>query len=128
MIMNLGKLWITNVVTGDTFGYLTDPARTQSYAVAGAIRIYAAGRRRAIGSAGVSGTWSLTLVELVLTDVAQLKTWLDNGITVLVRDHRGQSFYGTFFQVDVAERIGAGATAIYTAAIAFQAVDVVEGV
>lgn len=126
--VTLTQLWLFDVVSQDSINCYTDPSRSQSFATAGAIRTYAAGRQRAVGTIGMAGQWSYTLVELTLTTLTKLKTWLSGGITVLARDHRGQSFYATFFQVDVDEKIGQGASAVYTAKITFNLVDVVEGV
>lgn len=131
MLIQLTKMWITSVVTGDTFGWYTDPARDQGYAVRGEIRTYAGGRQRAVGSIGTAGVWSFTLMELTLTDVDQLREWLSSGVTVYARDHRGQSMYGTFFALDVAENqavLYTDPTNTYRGSVTLQQVHVVEGV
>lgn len=131
MIVQLTRLWMTSVVTGESFGWYTDPNREQTYSVKGEIRTYAGGRQRAVGSVGQSGSWRFTLKELALTDIAQLREWMDAGVTIFARDHRGQSMYGTFFEVGVGENPAVTYNSplnLYTAGITLQAVDVVEGV
>jgi hypothetical protein len=126
--IQLTRMFLTNVVTIETLSAQTDPARSQTYSVAGAVRTYAGGRQRAVGSIGLSGSWKFVLVELTLTQVNVMRAWMAAGVTVLARDHRGQSMYGTFFQVDVGENMGLGTTATYTASIELESVSVVEGV
>jgi hypothetical protein len=128
VIVNLTRMWLVNVVTVETLSAQTDPTRSQSYSVDGAVRTYAGGRQRAVGSVGLHGSWKFTLVELVLSQIDTLQAWMDAGITVLARDHRGQSMYGTFFQIDVGENMGTGLLSTYTAALELQTVSVVEGV
>lgn len=124
----LTKMWLVNAVTAETVSAQTDQDRSQTYSVSGAVRTYANGRQRAVGSVGLAGSWKFTLVEMTLTQVDVLTAWMDAGVTVLARDHRGQSMYGTFFAVNVGENMGQGLAATYTAAIELQAVTVVEGV
>jgi hypothetical protein len=131
MILQLTKLWLTSVLSGESHGWYTDPERDQSYSTKGEIRTYAGGRQRAIGSVGVAGSWKFTLVEMSLADTVILRTWLDAGVTVFARDHRGQSMYGTFFGVDLSEIRAMTYNSpqnLYRASITLQAVDVVEGV
>jgi hypothetical protein len=128
MIVTLTQFWLFSVVTQDSLAAYTDQDRGQSFSVAGAIRTYAGGRQRAVGTIGMAGQWAYTLVELNQTKVELLKSWLKSGVTVLARDHRGQAFYATFFTVDVTEKVGQGSTSDYEAKITFQLVDVVEGV
>lgn len=131
MIIQLTRMFLTSVVSGETHGWYTDPDREQSYSVKGEIRTYAGGRQRAVGSIGASGSWTFTLVELSLADTVVLRTWMESGVTVFARDHRGQSMYGTFFQVDVGETpvtTYSSPNNLFTAAMTVQAVDVVEGV
>lgn len=131
MIIQLTRLFLTSVVSGETYGWYTDRSRDQTYSVKGEIRTYAGGRQRAVGSIGASGSWAFTLVDLSLADTVVLRTWMESGVTVFARDHRGQSMYGTFFQVDIGEMPVAtwnSPNNLFTAAITVQAVDVVEGV
>lgn len=126
--VQLTRTWITNVVTREMLGLFTAPDRPQSYTAAGEVRVYGGGRMRGITKAGMSHTWKFELQEMTLAQVATLTGWVDDGVTVLVRDHRGQSMYGTFFQVDVTEQPAQTPTgAYYAAAITLQSVTVVEG-
>jgi hypothetical protein len=126
--IQLTKMFLTNVVSIETLAAQTDPARSQTYSVAGDVRTYAGGRQRGVGSVGLSGSWKFVLVELTLTQIGVMRAWMTAGVTVLARDHRGQSMYGTFFQVDVGENMGMGTAATYTASIELKSVSVVEGV
>lgn len=126
--IQLTKMFLTNVVSIETLAAQTDPARSQTYSVAGDVRTYAGGRQRGVGSVGLSGSWKFVLVELTLAQIGVMRAWMTAGVTVLARDHRGQSMYGTFFQVDVGENMGMGTSSTYTASIELKSVSVVEGV
>ena len=127
--VQLTKMWLTNTVTTEMLGAQTAPDRVTSYSAGGEDRVYGGARVRAVRQAGVRGQWSFVLQELTQTQVNLLLTWLDNGNTILARDHRGQYMYGTFFDLTVGENMAQTPTgATYTAAIALRRVDVVEGV
>lgn len=129
MIVQLTKMWLTHVVTQESLGSQTAPSRSWSAAVKGEVRTYAGGRQRAVGSVGRSNSWKFTLVELTQAQAELLEAWMDQGVTVFARDHRGQSMYGTFFGIDRAENMAQlYPNATYTATIELQRVDVVEGV
>jgi hypothetical protein len=131
ILVQLTRLWITSVVSQQTFGWYTGTERTQSYTVQGDIRPYAGGRQRAVGSAGVAGSWTFELMELTLADTVVLRTWLGSGVTVFARDHRGQSMYGTFFELEITENPATTYDSpqnTYRASITLRSVDVVEGV
>lgn len=128
MMVALTKVWVTNVTTGDMVGAQSDPTRTWKSTVDGSVRKYAGGRMRAVGSLGHAIAWTLTLVELTQAQCEQLETWMAQGVTVFVRDARGQSMYGTFFELDRTENFGVYPTATYTATMEIDRVDVVEGV
>jgi hypothetical protein len=123
------KMWLTSVVSQESIGAWTDEDRESTYGVAGEIRTYAGGRQRAVGSVGASGQWKRTLVELTAADVALLRTWMENGVTVFARDHLGQAMYATFFDVGVKEnKSQTWQAATFRADITLQRVDVSEGV
>lgn len=124
MIVVYDRMWLTNVVSQEHLGARTEPNRERTDSVRGEIRTYAGGRQRAVGSVGASSGWRFTLVQLGLTEVNVLRTWMESGVTVFAKDHRGQSMYGTFFEVLSAET----GYLLYSAAITLQHVDVVEGV
>jgi hypothetical protein len=129
MIVQLTKLWLTNTVNAVHLAAQTDPTRTWTASVKGEVRTYAGGRQRAVGSIGRANVWKFTLVELTQSQCETLEDWMNQGVTVLARDHRGQSMYGTFFGVERAENMSQlYPYATYTAAIELQRVDVVEGV
>jgi hypothetical protein len=129
VIVQLTRMWITNVVTEEHVSAQTDPTRSWSASVRGEVRSYAGGRQRAVGSIGKSNVWKFVLEELSLATCELLETWMNQGITVLARDHRGQFMYGTFFAVERSENMAQTYEfATYTAAIELQRVDVVEGV
>lgn len=130
-IVQLTKLFLTSVVSQETHGWYTDPARDQTYSVRADIRTYAGGRQRAVGSIGASGSWRFTLVELTLADTQILRDWMEFGVTLFVRDHRGQAMYGTFFEIQISEyraTLYTDPTNLYTAGITLRQVDVTEGV
>ncbi len=129
MIVQLTKMWLTNVVSMESVGAQTAPDREQTHSVQGEIRTYAGGRQRAVGSIGAAGTWKFTLVELTLAQVSLLRAWMESGVTVFTRDHRAQSMYGTFFELSIHENAAQTyAFATYSADITLQRVDVTEGV
>jgi hypothetical protein len=128
VIVILSKIWLVNVTTLEILGAQSDPARSWTGSVEGAVRKYAGGRQRAVGSLGLSNVWKFTLVELTQTQCELLETWMAQGVTVLARDARGQSMYGTFFAVNRGENFGVYPYATYTAGIELNRVDVVEGV
>lgn len=69
----------------------------------GEVRQYASGRLRTVLHDGDTGSQKFTFLTDDLTVVNQLKAW--KGQTVLLRDHRGRSSYGTCLTVS-SEDIG----------------------
>lgn len=129
MIIQLTKFWLTNTVTAENFSAYSAPDRPRQASVQGEVRKYAGGRMRAVGTLGVATTWEVTLMELTLANCTTLETWMAQGVTVFARDHRGFAMYATFFAVEIGElRASTYPTAVYTASIQLQRVDVVEGV
>jgi hypothetical protein len=128
MLVVLTKVWLANVSTGEMIGAQSDPSRSWTATVEGSVRKYAGGRMRAVGSIGKNISWKLTLVEITQAQCETLELWMAAGVTVFARDARGQSLYGTFFQVDRGERFGVYPYGLYTATMEISKVDVVEGV
>jgi hypothetical protein len=128
MIVILNKVWLVNLATGEMLGVQSDPARSWSGKVDGAVRKYAGGRQRAVGSVGLANAWKVTLVELTQAQAELLETWMASGVTVFARDARGQAMYATFFAVDRAENFGVYPSATYDCAVELDRVDVVEGI
>lgn len=122
-ILVLDKLWLNRVDTGEAIAGWSGRDRSTGYGVDGAVRTYASGRRRAISTAGVQGEVSRTMAYLDLATTDRLVTWL--GAQVLMRDHRGQRWYGVFFNVAVSEYM---LPTLYAATITLQTTTTVEGV
>lgn len=129
MILQLTKMWLVNLATAEMLGAQTGQDRGWAASVRGEVRSYAGGRQRAVGSIGKASTWKFTLVELTQVQCELLEAWMNQGVTLLARDHRGQFMYGTFFEVDRGENMAQlYPNATYTVSITVQRVDVVEGV
>ncbi len=127
--MQLTRFWLTSLTEYKSIGAQTEDNRPWDSSVRGEVRTYAGGRQRAVGSLGASETWRVTLVELPYEDVVLLRTWMNQGITVFARDHRGQAMYCTFFSVPVEEhKSQTWQAARYKVALELHRVDVVEGV
>jgi hypothetical protein len=94
--LELMKLWINLASTG---AGLSAPSlgATSSSGLDGEVRSYAGGRQRFVGKEGIGGSLERTLRQLTLVDIALLESW--RGQTVLVRDVRGQHWWGTFRSV-----------------------------
>lgn len=129
MFVQLTRMWLLNLVTQELLGLYTAPDRAQSFTAPTEVRVYGGGRKRSITRAGLGRTWAFELQEVTLAQIGTLTGWCDAGVTLLARDNRGQSMYGTFASVDVGERAAQTPLgAFYTAKITLLAVDVVEGV
>ena len=121
-ILVLTKLWVNRMDTGDSIsGYTKD--RGRGHANDGEVRTYAGGRRRAIITAGESGKFKFTMVDLTQAEMETLREW--KGTTVEVRDHRGQRFVGVYFQVDIGE---AKVSTLYDVSIELETLSFEEGV
>lgn len=99
--LNLTRVWVNRVDTGEAVSAQSGVDRSQDYSLAGEVRTYAGGRQRAVTQAGERGKFEVTLRFLPLATVTLLRTWV--GVTVLIRDNRGQAFTGVFFGVPPAE-------------------------
>lgn len=100
-ILPLTKLWINRLDTGEAVSGATGRGRSQSFAMDLSVRTYASGRRRAISTAGEAGEVPFTLVQCTLDQVTTLRSW--KGISVQVRDHRAQKWFGVFGEINVSE-------------------------
>jgi hypothetical protein len=129
VIVQYTRTWITNVVTSEQVSGQADSPTSPAYAVRGEVRGYVGGRQRAIGRAGTSGTWAFQLREMNAAAVAMLELWMSSGVTVFVRNHLGDSMYGTFFAIEPAPVKAAGPNdAAWSVSLEIRMVDVVEGV
>lgn len=120
--LTLRQLWINLVATGEGVSYPT-VGRSVTRELGGEIQDYAGGRQRFIGNSSDRGQFQVTLRRLTLTQVLALETW--RGQVVLVRDHRGQGFYGVFPGLD---RVEHKIATLYDATITLQFVTADEGV
>ncbi|MET8908392.1 hypothetical protein [Micromonospora sp. NPDC004551] len=100
-ILNLTQVWINRLDTGEAVSAYSAPGRDRSQSKQGEVRTYAGGRQRAITKAGARGAFDFTLRRVTLAQVELLESWI--GIPVQVRDHRGQRFFGVFFEVPAVE-------------------------
>lgn len=122
-VLILDRLWINRMETGEAISARTARERPQTHTTPVEIRTYANGRQRAIASAGHRGELGFRLVDLTLPTVTRLRAW--QGLTVQVRDHRGQRWHGVYASVEVGEYM---TPTLYSAAITLQLVTVTEGV
>lgn len=100
-VLALQRLWLNRMDTGEAVSGASARDRTQAFSMELAVRTYANGRRRAIGTVGEVGEIPYTLQMADLATVSRLRTWV--GINVQVRDHRGQKWFGVFAGLAVAE-------------------------
>lgn len=121
--LGLTQLWVNLVATGQAVTGQTWISPEEGYAVPGAVRTYAGGRRRAIRQAGQLGTFKFRLAQIDQTAVDTLKAWA--GQAVQVRDHRGRRFFGTYFTVAITPRRG---SLLWNAEITLENLTVAEGV
>lgn len=95
--LNLNRVWVNRIDTGESVSALTAPDRPRSASRAGEVRTYAGGRQRAVTKAGKRGTFGFVLRTVPLSTVLLLEDWM--GVPVQVRDHKGQLFVGVYFEV-----------------------------
>lgn len=100
--LTLTKAWINRLDTGEAVSAQSSVDRTREHGITGEVRQYAGGRQRAVTRAGEQGSFQFTLRLVPAATVEKLRTWV--GVPVLVRDWRGQAFYGVFFRVPVIEQ------------------------
>lgn len=123
MILYLDKVWINRLDTGESFSAYSGDDRERQKFHDGNVELYAGGRLRSYSLAGEQGQFTITLRELSLDAIAQLESWI--GIAVVVRDHRGQRFFGVYFAVQTAAMKEIG---YYTAAIQLRLISYNEAV
>lgn len=95
--LTLTKVWVNRLDTGEAISAVSTPTRNRAHGIAGDVRTYAGGRQRAVSVAGERGQFDVTLRFVSLTTIDTLRAWV--GIPVQIRDHRGQRFFGVFFDV-----------------------------
>lgn len=121
--LTLQRLWINLVATGEGISAASNRGKEYTADVDLAVRTYANGRRRAISTAGVRRGFGYTLVAVNTATKAKLETWI--GLTVQVRDVRGQKRFGVFGGITVTEYLPAD---LYTVAFTLLETTLTEGV
>ena len=99
--LNLTMLWINLASTGEAISAQTEPGRRRKYGINGSVMTFAGGRRRSVAKEGAAREFGFTVVRISLATLEQLESWA--GQDVQIRDHRGQRFYGVYFDVDTSE-------------------------
>lgn len=122
--LNLTKLWINLLATGQAVSGYSDPDRVADYEIPGDMVTFASGRQRSITSAGQQTVFKVALVDVSRTVVDTLILW--QGQTVQVRDNLGRVFVGTYYSVSEQEIRGGGGT--YQVGFALKVATVDEGV
>lgn len=122
-VLNLTRLWINRVDTGDAISGASGRDRVTNYGMDGEVRKYASGRLRSVTTAGLRINVPRSLVALDFATKEKLVTWL--GLNVQVRDHRGNKWFGVFYGVDVTDYMAPG---LYAATITLLSTTTVEGV
>lgn len=121
--LDLTKVWINLMATGAAVSAYSAPARSRQHDQTGNVRTYAGGRQRSITQVGEHGAFSFTLRDVSLTTIDTLRLWI--GLSVQVRDHRSQRFFGVYYAVPITE---AREPTLYDVTIALQTITAVEGV
>jgi len=123
-VLILNKLYINRVDTGELISGASGRGRTQAFgSPAYENRSYANGRQRTVSAVGETGHIPYTLIRMDLATCLKLRLW--KKITVQVRDHRGQKWFGTFGAVDISEYMPAD---LYAASFTLDLVTFTEGV
>ena len=99
--LTLTKIFVNLMATAVSVSAQSAPARTQEYAAAGDVRTYGGGRQRAVQTQGEAGIYNFQLRQVSAADLLTLRTWM--GQTVEVRNHKGERYVGTYFDLKVAE-------------------------
>lgn len=99
--VTLDRLWLHDADAPETYLRFFTTDRGDTRAVDGEIRTYANGRRRLVTRAGSARTLPVTLRQVSDADLDVLEEW--RGRLVMVRDHRGRLFFGTYFSIDVTD-------------------------
>lgn len=93
----LDKVWINLLDTGQYVTSFSSRDKSITRSMKGEVRQYANGRQRAVSSKGIKGTFPVVLIDVTLTQIEKLESWM--GQTVVFRDTRGRRFFGTLFEV-----------------------------
>lgn len=120
--LNLNKMWLNRMDTGQAIAAASGRERATGYSMEGSVRTYASGRRRAVSTAGLRVQVQRSLVAIDFDTKELLVSWL--GSFCQLRDHRGNKWFGVFFEVDVREYMRPD---LYAATITLDVVTTEEG-
>lgn len=98
--LTLTKLFINLMQTGAAVS-AQSADRSRKHSIDGKVRTFAGGRQRSIAIAGERTEFPFTLVYVPEADITTLRSWINQ--TVELRDHRGQRYVGTFYELNVDE-------------------------
>lgn len=122
MILTLTRLWLNRMDTGEAISGAGGRNPTTSYGMDGGVRTYASGRRRAVATAGVKTEVPRTMIALDLATKDKLISWL--GSNCQLRDHRGNKWFGVFYDVAISDYMRPD---LYAATITLAVTTTVEG-
>lgn len=120
----LDRMWLNLLPTGEPLSAYGQIGRTSEFSLEGEVRSYAGGRQRSVTVEGERSSYSFTLQDLTLVQLELLRSWF--GLSVQVRDHRGQVFRGVILAVSVAERTYE--LDLYEVSVTVRATTIAEGV
>lgn len=121
-MVTLKRLWLNRMDTGEAITAASGRDRATGYGMDGEVRTYASGRRRAISTAGLKVDVQRTMLALDYDTKEELVSWL--GVFCVLRDHRGNAWFGVFFDVSITEYMRPD---LYAAQITLQGVTTEEG-
>jgi hypothetical protein len=121
--LTLDKLWINLMADGTGISGASNRAKTRTVGTEASVRTYANGRQRGVTSVGTRRSNPYTLVAVGQATIDTLETWL--GLSVMVRDNRGQKWIGLFAEMDISEYMR---TDLYRVGFTLLGVTAAEGV
>lgn len=98
--VTLSGLWVHQAADPDTYVVLDDGTVSEQTTVAGGTRRYANGRVRSITSAGHARIVVYRSELAERDDYLTLRSWVDEGIELLVRDPVGGVEWGNVYEID----------------------------
>jgi hypothetical protein len=99
--LTLTKVFVNLLATGASVSAQSGQGREQDYGMAGQVRTYGGGRQRAVSTFGETTDYAFMLRNVPPADLATLRLW--KGETVVVRNHKGEKYYGTYFELKAVE-------------------------
>lgn len=97
----LTKVFVNLMASGQSVSYQSSPGRAQTYKVNGNVNTYGTGRQRGVAIAGEAGQYAFVLRLVSAADLLILRSW--QAQTVEVRNHKGERYVGTYFEVNAVE-------------------------